>query len=315
MPTGNSDEIRIGETVIAIGNPYRLSNTVTMGIVSAKGRSNVGLIDYENFIQTDAAINPGNSGGPLIDLEGKIIGVNAAIFSRSAGYQGIGFSVPINMAQHIMEALIADGKVKRGWLGVSIQDLTPQLAQAFGVENQQGALVAKVLEDSPASQAGLNQGDIIVSFNQLPVADSNDLQNKVGLAAPQTMAALKVIRNGAEIDINLKLGERSSPGITSPHPVEKVNSLGISVQDLNPELAEKFGYQTDSGVVVTEVAPDSVAFQAGLRAGNMIQEINQEKIEDAQSFQEAIEKADPEEGILLLVTTPDGSRYLVLKSA
>ena len=315
MPMGNSDEIRIGETVIAIGNPYRLSNTVTMGIVSAKGRSNVGLIDYENFIQTDAAINPGNSGGPLIDLEGKIIGVNAAIFSRSGGYQGIGFSVPINMARHIMEALISDGQVKRGWLGVNIQDFTPQLAQAFGVENQQGALVAKVLENSPASQAGLKQGDIIVNFNQHPVADSNDLQNKVGLAAPQTMAALKVIRNGAEIDINLKLGERSSPGITSPEPVEKVNSLGISVQDLNPELADKFGYQTDSGVVVTEVAPDSVAFQAGLRAGNMIQEINQEKIEDAQSFQEAIEKADPEEGILLLVTTPDGSRYLVLKSA
>ena len=253
--------------------------------------------------------------GPLIDLEGKIIGVNAAIFSRSGGYQGIGFSVPINMARHIMEALISDGQVKRGWLGVNIQDFTPQLAQAFGVENQQGALVAKVLENSPASQAGLKQGDIIVNFNQHPVADSNDLQNKVGLAAPQTMAALKVIRNGAEIDINLKLGERSSPAITSPEPVEKVNSLGISVQDLNPELADKFGYQTDSGVVVTEVAPDSVAFQAGLRAGNMIQEINQEKIEDAQSFQEAIEKADPEEGILLLVTTPDGSRYLVLKSA
>ncbi len=314
LPMGDSDEIRIGETVIAIGNPFRLSNTVTMGIVSAKGRSNVGLIDYENFIQTDAAINPGNSGGPLINLEGKIIGVNAAIFSRSGGYQGIGFSVPINMARHIMEALMADGKVSRGWLGVNIQDLTPELARAFGMKNRQGALVAKVLENSPAARAGLMQGDIIVNFNQLPVANSNDLQNKVGLAAPETMAALKVIRNGAEIEVNLQLGERSPSGISNSRSLEKVNSLGISVQELSPELAEKFGYQEDSGLIVTQVVPDSVAFQAGLRAGNLIQEINQETIKDVQSFQDSIEKADLEEGVLLLVTSAQGSRYLVLKS-
>ena len=182
------------------------------------------------------------------------------------------------------------------------------------MKNRQGALVAKVLENSPAARAGVIQGDIIVSFNQLPVANSNDLQNKVGLAAPETMAALKVIRDGAEIEINLRLGERSPSGISSSPSIEKVNSLGISVQELSPELAEKFGYQEDSGVIVTRVLPDSVAFQAGLRAGNMIQEINQETIEDVQSFQDSIEKANLEEGVLLLVTTAQGSRYLVLKS-
>ena len=314
LATGNSNEIRIGETVIAIGSPYGLSNTVTMGIVSAKGRSNIGLVDYENFIQTDAAINPGNSGGPLINLEGKIIGVNTAIFSRSGGYQGIGLSVPINMAQHIMEALITEGKVTRGWLGVSIQNLTPELAQAFAVENSQGALVVSVLNGSPAAKAGLQRGDIIVSFNQDLITSSDDLRNKVGLAAPETMAALKVIRDGEEIDINLQLGERPASGKTSPDLMEKVNSLGISVQKMNPELAEKFGYQEKSGVIITQVIPDSIAFQAGLRADNMIQEVNQEIIADVESFKEAVEKANLKEGILLLVSTPDGSRYLVLKS-
>ena len=174
---GNSDEIQVGETVIAIGNPFGLTQTVTLGIISAKGRSNVGITDYENFIQTDAAINPGNSGGPLINLEGKLVGVNTAIFSKNGGYQGIGFSVPVNMAQIIMQDLIAEGKVSRGWLGVGIQDITAELAQAFGVENTKGSLITKVMPSSPAETAGLKKGDIVIRVNQRKVKNSSQLRN------------------------------------------------------------------------------------------------------------------------------------------
>lgn len=314
LPFGNSDDIRIGETVIAIGNPFGLSNTVTMGIVSAKGRSNIGLVDYENFIQTDAAINPGNSGGPLINLEGAIVGINTAIFSQSGGYQGIGFSVPINMAQHIMQELIETGNVSRGWLGVHIQDITPDLAQAFDLENSKGSLVAKVVSGSPAQKAGLQQGDVIVSFNESLIENSSDLRNKVGLAQPNTKAALQVVRKGMMKDIAVDLGvlPKSNEGQNPALP--ETNFLGIELQNLTPELAKKLNAAQDSGVLITQVKPDSVAHQAGLKAGLIIQEVNRQPVGDIPSFQEAVKASDLEEGILLLVASQKGSRYVILKS-
>lgn len=314
LPFGNSDDIRIGETVIAIGNPFGLSNTVTMGIVSAKGRSNIGLVDYENFIQTDAAINPGNSGGPLINLEGAIVGINTAIFSQSGGYQGIGFSVPINMAQHIMQELIENGNVSRGWLGVHIQDITPDLVQAFDLENSKGSLVAKVVNGSPAQKAGLQQGDVIVSFNESLIENSSDLRNKVGLAQPNTKAALKVVRKGMmkEIAVDLGLLPKSNEGTNPALP--ETNFLGIELQNLTPELAKKLNTAQDSGVLIAQVKPDSVAHQAGLKAGFIIQEVNRQPVRDIPSFQEAVQASDLEEGILLLVASQKGSRYTILKS-
>ena len=199
---GNSDEIQVGETVIAIGNPFGLTQTVTLGIISAKGRSNVGITDYENFIQTDAAINPGNSGGPLINLEGKLVGVNTAIFSKNGGYQGIGFSVPVNMAQIIMQDLIAEGKVSRGWLGVGIQDITAELAQAFGVENTKGSLITKVMPSSPAETAGLKKGDIVIRVNQRKVKNSSQLRNYIA-------------EEGAWVDVTLEALSRGAKQVTS----------------------------------------------------------------------------------------------------
>lgn len=314
LPLGNSDEVRIGETVIAIGNPFGLSNTVTMGIVSAKGRSNIGLVDYENFIQTDAAINPGNSGGPLINLEGKIVGVNTAIFSQSGGYQGIGFSVPINMAQHIMQELIEKGNVSRGWLGVQIQDITPDLAAAFGMKDSKGSLVVKVMSNSPAEKAGLKRGDVIVNFNENAIQDSNDLRNKVGLAQPNTQATLKVIRKGAPTPLDLRLGELPTSNQFPPQLLNQTNVLGIEVQNLTPELAKRFNHRQDSGVLISQIKPNSIAYQAGLRAGIIIQEVNQQIVSDVRSFAEAIKKSDLKAGILLLVASQNGAQYIILKS-
>ncbi len=314
LSLGNSEEIRTGETVIAIGNPFGLSNTVTMGIISAKGRSNIGIVDYENFIQTDAAINPGNSGGPLINLEGKIVGVNTAIFSKNGGYQGIGFSVPINMAQHIMKDLIEKGRVSRGWLGVNIQDITPELAQSFGIESSKGSLVVGVLNGSPAEKAGLTRGDVIVGLDQEIILNSNDLRNKVGLITPDSTVAFKVVRQGIPTNFDVHLGERPSNEKLSQRSFHEANSLGIKVQNLTPELAKKFGHQQKTGVIINHVVSHSEAFKAGLRAGNIIQEINRQIITDIKSFEEALENADIKKGILLLIGTQQGARYLILKS-
>ena len=208
LPIGNSDEILVGEDVIAVGNPFGLIQTVTYGIVSAKGRSNVGINEYENFIQTDAAINPGNSGGPLVSLRGEIVGVNSAIFSRSGGYQGIGFAVPINMARKIMRDLIEKGSVSRGWLGVGIQDVSQDLAKEFQLENTKGSLITGVMEGTPAQKAGIRKGDVVIRINEKVIIDSNHLRNEVANAGAFKEIQMEIIRNGESIFINLELGER-----------------------------------------------------------------------------------------------------------
>lgn len=314
LPTGDSDKIRIGETTIAIGNPFGLSNTVTMGIISAKGRSNIGIVDYENFIQTDAAINPGNSGGPLIDLEGKIIGVNTAIFSGNGGNQGIGFAVPVNMAKRIMNELIEKGKVSRGWLGVSIQNINKDLARALDLKDNKGSLISAVLEGSPAEKAGLQQGDVVIRLNESPIADSTDLMNKVGRAAPGSNALLAVIRKGETLEIEVPLGEKPSNPRAQRFSVPEENPIGVSVQALTPELAKRLGQENLSGVVVSEVEPGSLAASAGLRPGYVIQEVDQTSVKDLESFNQAMKAADLEKGVLLLIGTPNGSRYVIVKS-
>ena len=310
---GNSDEMQVGETVIAIGNPFGLTLTVTLGIISAKGRSNVGITDYENFIQTDAAINPGNSGGPLINLEGKLIGVNTAIFSKNGGYQGIGFSVPVNMAQIIMQDLIAEGKVSRGWLGVGIQDVTAELAQAFGVKNTKGSLITKVMPSSPAETAGLIKGDIVIRVNQRKVKNSSQLRNYIAEAGAWADVTLEVIREGKTEIIKVTLDELKSASTSTPLKTQSSLVLGILVQDLSPDVVKRLGYDPGTGVVITEVESGSPAAQVGLKAGMVITEVNRQPVRDEREFQNALKNININQGVLLLMVSPQGSQYIIIK--
>ncbi|MDB3917852.1 Do family serine endopeptidase [bacterium] len=310
---GNSDEMQVGETVIAIGNPFGLTLTVTLGIISAKGRSNVGITDYENFIQTDAAINPGNSGGPLINLEGKLIGVNTAIFSKNGGYQGIGFSVPVNMAQIIMQDLIAEGKVSRGWLGVGIQDVTAELAQAFGVKNTKGSLITKVMPSSPAETAGLIKGDIVIRVNQRKVKNSSQLRNYIAEAGAWADVTLEVIREGKTEIIKVTLDELKSASTSTPLKTQSSLVLGILVQDLSPDVVKRLGYDPGTGVVITEVESGSPAAQIGLKAGMVIAEVNRQPVRDEREFQNALKNININQGVLLLMVSPQGSQYIIIK--
>ena len=318
LQMGDSDNILVGESVIAIGNPFGLSHTVTFGIVSAKGRTGMGIAEYEDFIQTDAAINPGNSGGPLVDLEGKIVGVNTAIFSRSGGYQGIGFAVPINMALRIMTELIENGQVSRGWLGVGIQDMTPELAKAFGLDQAKGSLVTGVMPGTPAEKAGLQKGDAILRLNGSTIENSNGLRNLIAEARADAKVDLDLVRNKVPMTLSVRLDERpKQSGQADANSTTKSPSpeLGFAVQELTPEMAQRLGYETtQSGIVITVVKPDSPAFNVGLRAGMMIVEMNRQSINSMADFQRGARDISTEEGVLLLVSTPQGSRYLFLQA-
>ena len=317
LPIGNSEKIDVGESVIAIGNPFGLSHTVTFGIISAKGRSNIGIIDYEDFIQTDAAINPGNSGGPLINLRGEIIGINTAIFSRSGGYQGIGFAVSINFAKRIMEDLIENGNVSRGWLGVSIQDMTVELAKVFGVENQQGTLVSGVIQNTPAAKAGLKKGDVITQVDQISIRNANHLRNQIATMRGETTVMVKLIRNRKELVLPVTLGTRPNAEdqlpVNKPPEIQKGEYFGIRVQPLTRELAQRFGYTQDRGVIIRQVQPNSVAERAGLVPGMLIVEINRVTVRSLKDFEEAMEQANLEESVLLLINSQRGSQYIILK--
>jgi serine protease Do len=278
----------------------------------------MGIAEYEDFIQTDAAINPGNSGGPLVDLEGKIVGVNTAIFSRSGGYQGIGFAVPINMARRVMNELIETGQVSRGWLGVGIQDMTPELAKAFGLDQAKGSLVTGVMPGTPAEKAGLQKGDVILRLNGSTIENSNGLRNLVAEARADAKVDLDLVRDKVPMTLSVRLDERPkqtgqadiNSSTKSPSP-----ELGFAVQELTPEMAQRLGYQkTESGVVITAVKPESPAFNQGLRAGMMIVEMNRKSINSMADFQRVVQASSKEEGLLLLVKTPQGSQYLFLQA-
>ena len=306
---GDSDKLRAGQWAIAIGNPFGLDRTVTIGHISATGRTHVGVATYEAFIQTDASINPGNSGGPLLNIEGKVIGINTAIVSSG---QGIGFSIPISLARDIMTQLINKGRVVRGWLGIVIQELTPELAEGFGVKQAGGVLVAEVMKDSPAEAAGLKPGDIVVEFDGAPVKDVSELQKRVAAVEPGRPAPLVVIRDKARTPLSVKIGEQ--PGDTAePNAPPKEETLGLTVEPLTPEASRQFKLTTSSGVVVTAVAPGSSGEQAGIRPGDAILEVNRQPVSDVESFRRIIGSIKPGEVVPVYLQRGGGrNEYVVL---
>ncbi|MDD5458327.1 MAG: DegQ family serine endoprotease [Phycisphaerae bacterium] len=312
LELGDSEQIVVGQWVVAIGNPFGLSHTVTAGIVSAKGRT-VGLATYENFIQTDAAINPGNSGGPLIDIDGKVIGINTAIIG-STGNIGIGLAIPINMAKNIYEQLIDTGKVVRGYLGIRPQDMTSELAESFGIETTQGVLVAEVVPDSAADKGGIKQGDVIVEVDGRKVEKADSFRNAIALLKPGTEIALTVLRDGEEKEISIELAERpAGEGLAGDEKTPETSKLGVSVQNLTDELVQRFGYEDMSGVIVTKVQPDSPAADAGLQQGMLIQQVNRTDVKNTKDFDEQIKKASGSRTILLLVNNGKYSQYVPVK--
>jgi serine protease Do len=317
----DSDQLEVGDTVLAIGNPFGVGQTVTLGIVSATGRSGFGIVDYEDFIQTDASINPGNSGGALVDAEGRLVGINTAIISRTGGNQGIGFAVPVNMARGVMERIVASGKVTRGFLGVTIQPLTADLAKEFKLPSQAGALVGGVMPKTPAAEAGFKEGDVILEFNGKKITDSRQLRLLIAQTAPETKSRFKVLRDGKEMTLTATLGQlpadqasaAGGPRFGRSQPKEDVLD-GVTVGDLDARTRRQFGLPAEArGALVTDVDPGSAAYAAGLRAGDIILEINRRPVKSAE---EAVEMSERIEGgrVLLRIWSNGASRYLVVEN-
>lgn len=319
---GNSDSLQVGEFVLAFGNPYSLGHTVTMGIVSAVGRANVGIADYEDFIQTDAAINPGNSGGPLVNIKGELIGINTAIFSRTGGNQGIGFAVPSNMVESVMTQLIKKGKVTRGWLGVTIQNLSPELAREFGLKKAAGALVTEIFRGSPAEKANLKRGDVILSFNGKKIKNVDSLRNLVAQSKVGSKAKLDILRDGKNIVVDVTIAEflkevvqamTEEPEDESPH--EENTFAGFSVMSLTDDIAKQLDIsKNERGVVIVKVEPFSVSEEAGLKKGDVIQEINKKKIDNLSDFNKVMKNIREGDTVLLFVNRSGNKFYITLKA-
>jgi serine protease Do len=318
----DSDLVEVGDVVLAIGNPFGVGQTVTMGIVSAKGRAGMGIVDYEDFIQTDASINPGNSGGALVDAAGRLVGINQSIISRSGGNQGIGFSIPINLARYVMERLITDGKVTRGYLGVLVQPVTPELAKEFKLPDNSGALIGEVTKDSPAEDAGLKEGDVIIEFNGKKVTDSRHLRLMASQTAPGSRVPVKLLRDGKEQQVTVKLGELPEGGLakadSGPGGLRRSQEPdvldGVTVDDLDSRTRRQFNLPAQlQGAVVVEVDPASAAAAAGLRVGDVILEINRQRVTSAD---EAVRLSEQVKGnrVLLRVWSQGGSRFLVVEA-
>ncbi len=317
LPTvswGDSDALEVGEIVLAVGNPFGLNQTVTMGIVSAIGRANVGIADYEDFIQTDAAINPGNSGGALVNVRGQLVGINTAIYSTSGGYMGIGFAIPSNMVKTIMNSLIKTGKVVRGWLGVSIQKITPDLATQFNLKEENGALVSDIVENSPADKAGLKRGDVIVEYDGKKTDDPNQLRNMVASSLPGEEHTLKVMREGNPVTVKVVIGEL--PAETQQYATGEFQNVlkGIGVQDITPAISKELNIPARiKGVVVTEVDENSPA--AGVIAqGDVIEQVNRKNISNVKEYQTAASGIRQGEAVLLLVYRGGSSLYVTLSA-
>jgi len=313
LPIGDSDTLRTGDLVFAVGNPFGLNQTFTMGIVSAVGRSNVGIADYEDFIQTDAAINPGNSGGALVNGEGRLVGINTAIFSTSGGYMGIGFAIPSNMARSVMDSIVKHGKVIRGWFGVNIQNLTKDLAEQFEIKDQQGALVSEVVKDSPAEKAGIKRSDVIVSFNGKKVKNAAALRNMVADTPPGRTVEIRVIRDKEEKLLKVSVGDMPEAKKTV-RKAERENALkGVTVQELTPDVRTRARIPDEvTGVIVTDVAGGSPA-QGLVAAGDVIQQLNRTDIRSTADFEKALAKIGPKDTVLLLIYRGGGSVYLTIK--
>ena len=308
---GDSGAARVGQWVVAVGNPFGLDRTVTVGVISGIGRENVQLSRYENFIQTDASINPGNSGGPLFNIRGEVIGINTAIINFA---QGIGFAIPSNMAQEIVEQLIQRGKVVRGWLGVGIQAVTEDLASKFDVKGSEGVLINEVFEGDPADKAGLRPGDIIIKVNGKTVDTPQTLSRLIAGLGPNEKAKVAVMRDGKKKTVTVVLAERKDETIVASIPSQDEALLGLTVQDLTSELAERFKLRESKGVLITKVEPDSIAASQGLKEGDLIREINREKIDNEEDFRKALNEAKKGEGVLVRVVRENRAFFLVLKT-
>jgi serine protease Do len=311
-PLGDSNSTYVGDWVIAIGNPFDVGMTVTAGIVSAKGRILGG--DYDDFIQTDASINPGNSGGPLINTRGEVIGINTAIYSRTGANNGIGFAIPIDMARNVMDQLKAHGRVVRGWLGVEIQEVTPDLAQSFGMPKPEGALVASADKDGPAGKGGIERGDIVLSFNGHPVDDEHELPALVAQTPINQKVPVEVVRNGKHMTLEVTIGERKEPQVASAKSEEPGGNWGMQVGDITPEIAQQFHLENTKGVVIQKVAPDSPSAEAGLQPGDVVLEVNHNKIGALADFVAKAKQAQSEKKpALLLVQRGGATLYTVIK--
>jgi serine protease Do len=315
---GDSDALLVGEWVIAIGNPFGFGHTVTAGVVSAKDRT-IGAGPYDAFIQTDASINPGNSGGPLFNARGEVVGINSAIIAAG---QGIGFAIPINIARSIMEQLRAKGSVTRGWLGVQIQALTPELRESLQLAAEGGALVAGVIKGDPAEKAGLKAGDVIVEFDGRAVRSDRDLVAIVGNTPVGRKAALEVVRDGKRISLEVKIAKRSddkdeaaAEGEDAPAAKETgTTRIGVQVQDITKDLADQLGLEARAGALVTEVLEGSPAERAGIERGDVILEANRKPVENAAAFVRIVRAAEPGKSVLLLVRGGRGTRYVPVKT-
>ena len=315
---GDSDKVEIGEWVIAGGNPFGLDNTITTGIVSARGRTLSGGSKYEDYIQTDAAINPGNSGGPLVNLKSEVIGINTAIFSKNGGYMGIGFAIPSNMVRSIVDSLITTGKVIRGWLGIGIQDLSQNLSKSFGYTGTKGALVSYIEKDSPAEKGGVKQGDIIMKINDVEIKDSNHLKNIVAENKPKNKVTLTIFRDKKQLNVDVKLGELKGDKETLSNQSDKdkdilLEKLGISLEKLNDDNKSLFKFKNEKGLVITKVTPGSIAQIAGLSRGELIVNVNGKVIDNIKDF-EAIVNNELKNGIRLLIEDSKMEHFVFLQS-
>jgi len=311
LKMGDSDQLKVGETVMAIGNPYGLSQTVTSGIVSATGRADVGIAEYEDFIQTDAAINPGNSGGALINMRGELVGINTAIFSTTGGHQGIGFAIPSNMAKVVMKSLMLNGKVIRGWFGASIQSLTPELAKIFNLKDERGALVSDVSEGGPAEKAGLQRGDVVIGLNGKEIQDPLSLRNAIANTMPKTEVTLRIIRKGKEDVVKGAIEELPSETLRSSTLADNYLK-GIHVQNLTPALRDTFDTpKRIAGVVIIDIE-DGTTADAFLIKGDVIMEVNNKVINNVKDFEASISEIMPRQTVLLLIYRNDSTTYVAL---
>lgn len=315
IPLGDSTKLQVGDYAFAIGNPFGVGETATMGIISATGRNGLSIEDYEDFIQTDAAINPGNSGGALLNAFGELIGINTAILSGGGGNQGIGFAIPINMAKYVMDQILKHGKVVRGYIGVSIQDVTPELARAFHVTAEKGALVSGVESNGPGAKAGLQRGDVITEINGQPVEGANDLRLKVGTMAPGTTVNLKVDRNGQTHDFSFALGEAPTGKTAAKNEGTPENSpmRGVQVDELTNDIRQQLGLKPNvKGVVVTNVSDDSPAADAGLQRGDVIEQVNRQPVNSVSDYQHLVSEAG-KQTVVLLVDRGGNTTFLVVQ--
>ena len=309
-PLADSDRLEVGEWVMAIGNPFGLDNTVTSGIVSAKDRQ-IGAGPYDHFIQTDASINPGNSGGPLVNLQGEVVGINTAIFSQSGGNIGIGFAIPINLVKDLLPQLKTGGKITRGWLGVSIQGITPDLAASLGLDQAKGALVSSVVQNSPADRAGIKAGDVIVGYAGKEINNANDLPFLVAGTPVGKTVSLQVFRGNKETPVAVAIEKMKEEEVIAS-PTEK-DDLGLTVEQITPDIAEDLGLEQTHGVVITAVAPDGLGDEAGFQPGDIVREINRQPVRNLSDYRNIMASATQNKSILFLVQREDSTFFLALR--